>query len=376
MELGRTLEGRRIVIVAGAGGVGKTTVSAALAVALAEAGERVCVITIDPARRLADALGVELSGEPRRVPITGSRGSLDALMLDVKGTFDALVERYAPTPQQRDAIFRNRVYRSLSSSTAGAQEYMAVERLCELSELGRYDRIVLDTPPSANALDFLDAPARLVRFLEGRSLRMFLRPSMRAGRVGLRLAGRGANLAMLALERVTGVALLRDVSDFFLTFEGMLDGFHDRAEVVAKLLASEQTTFLLVATAADEALDEAVLFRDALATRGLRCGGLVANRMARLPLVADAVAASADIARIGEAALVASGLAEDVAARAGAALADAQRRATEQRAQLAAFAETTGLAPLASLPLLEVDVNDVERLSELARWLGLTGRAP
>ena len=159
-----------------------------------------------------------------------------------------------------------------------------MERLHQLVSTGRYDRIVLDTPPTRNALDFLDAPGRLLRFLEGRSLRMFLRPSLRAGRFGMRLAGRGANVAFAALERLTGVALLRDLSEFFLAFEGMVDGFHDRAAAVAELLASDRATFLVVTAPAAEPIDEAVFFVHALAERGLPFGGVIANRVDESPL--------------------------------------------------------------------------------------------
>jgi anion-transporting ArsA/GET3 family ATPase len=370
--LASTLNGRQVVVLAGAGGVGKTTVSAALAVALARQGERVCVITIDPARRLADALGIQLGSQPTRVHITPCDGSLDALMLDVKTTFDELITEHARSAEQRDAILRNRIYRSLSGSVAGAQEYMAMERLHQLVTIGQYDRVVLDTPPTRNALDFLDAPARLLRFLEGRSLRMFLRPGLKAGRVGLRIAGRGANVAFAALERLTGVALLRDLSDFFLAFEGMIDGFHDRAAAVAALLASDRATFLVVTAPAAEPIDEAVFFARSLAERRLPFGGVIANRVDESPLRA-AADRSLDLETLEQravAALRSHRIGVQAATHAADALVDAERRARFDDELLAELEQRIGTAPIARLPRLPDDVSDTASLGRLAGPLG------
>src|SRR3954468_5977804 len=224
------LEGKRMVICAGPGGGGKTTTAAAVAVGLAERGLKVAVVTIDPARRLANALGLdELANEPHRVALDGvGGGELWALMLDAKRTFDDLIERLAPDARTRDEVFANRIYQQLSSAVAGSQEFTAIAKLYELDQEGGYDVVVLDTPPSRNALDFLDAPGRLTGFFQGRAIRMFLRP---AG-----LLGRGSGLVFGLLRRVTGVDLLDDLSVFFRSLGGMIDGFTERARRVGALL--------------------------------------------------------------------------------------------------------------------------------------------
>src|SRR3954469_19204950 len=194
------VEGKRMVICAGSGGVGKTTTAAAVALGLAEQGLKVAVVTIDPARRLANALGLdELDNEPRRVDVEAD-GELWAMMLDAKRTFDQLIEHLAPDERTRDEVFANRIYQQLSSAVAGSQEFTAIAKLYELDESGDFDVLVLDTPPARNALDFLDAPGRLTRFFQGRAIRMFLRP---AG-----LLGRGTGLVFSVLRRITGVDLL------------------------------------------------------------------------------------------------------------------------------------------------------------------------
>jgi anion-transporting ArsA/GET3 family ATPase len=370
--LASTLKGREVIVLAGAGGVGKTTVSAALSVALARQGERVCVITIDPAKRLADALGIELGSQPAAVHLAGCDGSLEALMLDVKTTFDELITEHARSTEQRDAILRNRIYRSLSGSIAGAQEYMAMERLHQLVNTGRYDRVVLDTPPTRNALDFLDAPGRLLRFIEGRSLRMLLRPGLRAGRFGMRVAGRGANVAFAALERVTGVALLRDLSEFFVAFEGMVDGFHDRAAAVARLLASDSATFLVVTSPAAEPIDEAVYFVHALAERGLPFGGVIANRVDESPLP-DGVVRGIDLEVLEQQcfdALRTCHVGVQAARHAADALVDAERRARLDQRLLTGLEQQLDVAPIAWLPRLSDHVSDTATLARLAAPLG------
>src|SRR6201991_2283187 len=232
------LEGRRMVICAGSGGVGKTTTAAAVALGLAERGQRVAVVTIDPARRLANALGLDdLGNEPHRVELDAP-GELWAMMLDAKRTFDELIEHLAPDERTRDEVFANRIYQQLSSAVAGSQEFTAIAKLYELDQSGRFDVLVLDTPPSRNALDFLDAPGRLTRFFQGRALRLFLKPG--------RFLGLGTGVVFSVLQRVTGVDLLRDLSVFFRSLGGMVDGFTQRAKRVGALLEDPATTFLIV----------------------------------------------------------------------------------------------------------------------------------
>ena len=275
------LEGRSICICAGAGGVGKTTTSAAIALGAAARGRRVAVLTIDPAKRLASALGIpELGNEAHRVE-ADVEGELWAMMLDAKRTFDDLVETYAPDERTRDAVLSNRIYQELSAAVAGSQEYMAMEKLYELHHEGRYDLLVLDTPPTRNALDFLEAPERLSRFIDSRSLRVFLAP----GRRGLKVLTRGTGMLFSVLERVTGVDLLADLSAFFSSFGGMADGFRERALRVRELLGAPETTFVLVTSPQTAAVDEAIFFKRRLAESGMPFGGVVVNRMHELGLV-------------------------------------------------------------------------------------------
>jgi anion-transporting ArsA/GET3 family ATPase len=266
------IEGAEICICAGAGGVGKTSTSAAIALGAARRGRRVAVLTIDPAKRLANALGLErLGNEPHRVAGVEGDGELWAMMLDAKRTFDDLVETYASDERTRDAVLSNRIYEELSSAVSGSQEYMAMEKLYELHMENRFDLLVLDTPPTRNALDFLDAPERLYRFIDSRSLRFFLSP-------GVKLIGRGSGLLFAVLQRVTGIDLLRDLSEFFQSFGAMSEGFRVRAERVNELLGSDAATFVLVASPRRDAIDDAIFFHDQLHRRGMPFGGVVVNR--------------------------------------------------------------------------------------------------
>jgi len=278
-DLATQLAGKRIVVCAGAGGVGKTTVAAAVGLGLAARGARVAVITIDPARRLAEALGIaELGNRPQAVPAErfqaaglNIRGDLLAMMLDVKGTFDELIERLAPSAQSAHAILENRVYRHLSTAVAGSQEYTAVAKLYELAVADDYDVIVLDTPPSRNAVDFLDAPDRLIGFLDAGTAGAFARP---AG-----AAIRAAGFVVAALGRIAGTGLLEDLRTFFGLMSGLLEGFHVRAVAVQELLRDPATGFILVSSPEREAVDEAIVFARELERWGMhRCAAIV-NRV-------------------------------------------------------------------------------------------------
>jgi anion-transporting ArsA/GET3 family ATPase len=250
---------------------------------MAERGKRVAVLTIDPAKRLADSLGLsELGTELRKVdPSLFSdhgveiTGELHAAMLDAKSTFDQLIERYAPDRETYERILDNRIYQELSNALAGSQEYMAMEKLLEMHEDEDFDLLILDTPPSRNALDFLDAPTRLARFIDGRSLRIFLAPS----RFGLRIAGRGGGMIFSALKRVTGIDLLNDLSEFFNNFADMAAGFSERAQRVDALLRGNQTTFLLICSPENEPVDEAIFFRRKLREQKLPFGGAIVNKV-------------------------------------------------------------------------------------------------
>ena len=271
------------MICAGSGGVGKTTTAAAIAMGAAADGARVAVVTIDPARRLANSLGLdELGNEPQRIDdgrfaehgieITGE---LWALMLDAKRTFDELIDQLAPDKRTRDEVLANPIYEQLSNAVAGSQEFTAIAKLYDLDASGRFDLIVLDTPPSRNALDFLDAPERLTGFFQGRAIQVFLRP---AG-IGGKLFGAGAGVAFGILRRVTGVDLLRDLSVFFRALGGMIDGFVTRARRVAALLSDAGTTFLIVTSPRHDPVEESIFFHRKLHEAGMPFGGLVVNRL-------------------------------------------------------------------------------------------------
>src|SRR5438105_3923968 len=273
------LRGKRVVVCLGAGGVGKTTVSAALALGLARQGRKVAVVTIDPAKRLAGALGLDsLGGEPRRIDTRAPRGAglqvtgeLWAMMLDAKRTLDEIVAQLAPDEGAREEILANAVYRELSTAVAGSHELSAIAKLYELYEEHDFDVVVLDTPPSRNALDFLEAPSRLLGFLEGRALQVFLAPS------GLtaRLFGRGTGLAFAIFARVTGIDMLGELSRFFRSLSGVIDGFGERTHGVAALLRAPETGFLIVAAPEPEPAREAVYLADQLASAGMARGELV-----------------------------------------------------------------------------------------------------
>ncbi len=287
----------KIIICCGSGGVGKTTTSAALAVRAAEAGRKVVVLTIDPARRLAQSLGVgELDNTPRPVVSNGGSGdgldlsaggSLDAMMLDMKRTFDDVVSAHS-TPEKAEAIFRNPFYEALSSNFSGTQEYMAMEKLGQLHTHGqtdgRWDLIVVDTPPARSALDFLDAPEHLSSLLDGRFLRLLLAPA----RGPLRLMSVGFTLVSSAMNKVLGSQIITDVQTFVTAMEALFGGFRMRAERTFELLSSGHTTFLVVATAQRDALREAAYFVDRLVEEQMPLSGMVINRVHETALTVSA----------------------------------------------------------------------------------------
>jgi anion-transporting ArsA/GET3 family ATPase len=271
----------KIIICCGSGGVGKTTTSAAIALRAAEAGRKVVVLTIDPARRLAQSLGVgELDNTPRPVMAidTTAGGSLDAMMLDMKRTFDEVVISHS-TPEKAAAILQNQFYVALSSEFAGTQEYMAMEKLgqlhAEAEARGTWDLIVVDTPPARSALDFLDAPEHLSALLDGRFLRMLLHPA----RGPLRVMSAGFGMISAAMTKILGAQILGDVQTFVRAFEALFGGFRQRATSTFQLLSSRHSTFLVVATPQHDALREAAYFVDRLTEEGMPLSGMVLNRV-------------------------------------------------------------------------------------------------
>ncbi|GAA4933542.1 ArsA family ATPase [Actinoplanes utahensis] len=272
----------RIVVCCGAGGVGKTTTAAALGLRAAEVhGRRTVVLTIDPARRLAQSMGLnELDNTPRQVKgiAEGGGGELHAMMLDMKRTFDEVVEQHT-TPKRAAEIFANPFYQAMSSTFAGTQEYMAMEKLGQLRAGGQWDLIVVDTPPSRSALDFLDAPARLSRFLDGRMLRMLLAPARTGGRSVFSLVTASFGLFSKTVQKVLGAQLLTDLSGFVAALDSMFGGFRQRADQTYRILQDPQTAFLLVAAPERDAIREAAYFAERLVAERMPLAGLVLNRM-------------------------------------------------------------------------------------------------
>ncbi|HKG52070.1 MAG TPA: ArsA family ATPase [Actinomycetales bacterium] len=275
----------RIVVCCGAGGVGKTTVAAALGLRAAEQGRRVVVLTIDPARRLAQAMGLaRLDNTPREVADvdTSAGGRLDAMMLDMKRTFDEIVEAHA-TPEKARQILANPFYQALSSSFAGTQEYMAMEKLgqlrAEADREGTWDLVVVDTPPSRSALDFLDAPQRLGSFLDGRFIKLLMAPARASGRAYLKAFSAGIGVVTSTMTKILGAQFLGDVQTFVAALDTMFGGFRERADATYRLLQAPGTAFLVVAAPERDALREASYFVDRLAAERMPLTGLVLNRV-------------------------------------------------------------------------------------------------
>jgi anion-transporting ArsA/GET3 family ATPase len=277
------LQQRKVLLCLGGGGVGKTTVSAALALAAALGGRKVALLTIDPAKRLKDALGMpELASEPTCVSLDGlggaSGGELHAMMLDAERTFDQLVARFAPSLEAAERILRNRLYQYVSGALAGSQEYMALEKLYEIATADSYDLLIIDTPPTHHALDFLDAPRRMIDLLGSRALSLLQRPSLALLGVGSRVAQMALEMILRALERLTGMRLLAEVADFVGGFEGMVEGFQSRADAVRRILRDSGTAALMVTSAEPLTVDETISFYRELDRAGLFVGAVVLNR--------------------------------------------------------------------------------------------------
>jgi anion-transporting ArsA/GET3 family ATPase len=364
------LEGKGVCICAGSGGVGKTTTSAAIAAGMAARGLRTCVLTIDPAKRLADSLGLEeLGNEATQVDRDlfeaqgiEMRGELWAMMLDAKATFDELVRRHAPDEETRERVLENRIYQQISSALAGSQEYMAMEKLFELHSEGRYDLLVLDTPPTRNALDFLDAPRRLTQFIEGRSLRVFMRPTGLAAKV----AGRGASMMFSILRRILGFDLLADLSEFFSAFSGMVDGFRERAKRVNALISDPETCFFVVCGPQGEPITEAVYFHRKLVEAKLPVGGVIVNKV-HFPT--DHARGDGEDLRT----LLASELGDgELAERVAANFADYQALAERDAANIDHLAAELRTQQVIRVPYLDEDVHDLAGLAEINRYLFAT----
>jgi anion-transporting ArsA/GET3 family ATPase len=352
VSIAELLAEKRVCVCCGSGGVGKTTTSAAIALGLAAEGAKVAVVTIDPARRLANALGLEaLQNEPRRVQPQGVeiRGELWAMMLDPKRTFDELIDRIAPDADRAREIKVNRVYRELSTAVSGSQEFTAVSKLYELEREGEFDVLVLDTPPSRSALDFLDAPGRLTSFLEGRALKAFIRPTG----LGMRVVGRAAAPVL--------AALLADLSTFFALLGDMTEDFSRRASAVERMLKSSETAFLLITTSEHASIDEAIWFRRTLEHSGLPFAGVVVNRVHH-DMLGDAEPEHLDAA-LRDA--VGADLARSVAQN----FDDYHVLARRDMHNIERLQSELDGRPLLLVPHLDDDVHDFEGLARVQRYL-------
>jgi anion-transporting ArsA/GET3 family ATPase len=367
------LAGRHVAVCVGPGGVGKTTTAAALALSRAMEGGRVLVCTIDPARRLANALGLTALGNVEaRIPASRLeaaglqvRGELWAMMLDVKRTWDDLVARHAPDPERRDRILQNRLYQQMSAALAGSQEYMAMEKLYELAVDRDYDLIVLDTPPTAHALDFLDAPSRILDVLDNEAARTLLAPALGAGKLGLRLAQLGGGYVARALARFTGQQALADLGEFLQSFHGMYGGFRRRATAVRELFTRPEVGFVLVSSPSPLAVEEVLAFHERLRAEGMPIAGLVVNRLTEDLWPADTPLPGPDdlLAPLGPGPGAGS-----VAARLAAGLAEHQALVRGERAAVARLLEA-GVGACAMVPRLPTDVHDLAGLARLAEQL-------
>ncbi len=367
LTLDRAIRRSQVLVTTGAGGVGKTTTAAAIGLAAAHAGRRCLVMTIDPARRLAQALGLDALGStPQQVAVPTGDGELWAMMLDMQSTFDSLIDRHATSASNARAIKANRIYKTLSSTLSGTQEYMAMEKLHELHDDGSWDLVVIDTPPTRNALDFLEAPKRMTSFLEGRLLRLLLKPATSVGKGYLRFVGAGATAFMKVAGKVTGMDLLNDLADFFGNFEGMYEGFKERADEVLDLLQQPTSQFVVVTAPQPPPLREAKFFLDRLEQEGLHLAGVVVNRINPQPALAASDTDLRDAARR----LDEQGDDADAAVADGLRLlADLTGLAGRQRRDVDAALYGRRVNALVEVPLLRTDVHDVDGLLEIATRL-------
>lgn len=361
-SLAPALAKKRVLVCVGSGGVGKTTVSATLALRAAVDGRSSLVCTIDPAKRLANALGLsglgnaETEVNPKVLEGLGvkPKASLHAMMLDMKQTWDDLISRFAP-PEQRERILANRFYQSLSTALAGSQEYIALEKLWELRRRSAYELIVLDTPPTSHALDFLDAPNRILDFLDNEAAKWLLTPALKAGKIGLSLFNLGSSYMAKQLSKFTGVETLQELSSFMLAISTMNEGFRERAKGVRELLKDPQTGFVLVTGPHPERLDEVTHFRSLLKQNQMEVLALVVNRVHPRPppsLWDDA----AHLANSRRAKVVET-------------LEELKVLADQDAAAVRQLAAACPDVPLIQVPRFELDVHDLTALWRTGRFL-------
>ena len=390
-ELTELLARKSTIVVVGPGGVGKTTAAAAIAVRATQMGQKVLVLTVDPARRLANALGLaELAGEEVRIPprlfaragVRLGSGALHAMMLDTKRTFDQIVERHASSPAVRDRILSNPFYEQASTALAGSQEYMAMEKLYEIRERDDYDLLVLDTPPTRHALDFLEAPRRVEEFLDSGSLRVLLAGARSAGRLGLGLL-RFNGVILRGLHRFVGAETLLSLLEFIDSFHEMYDGFQVRARRVKEILRSEDTTFAVVTSTDQAAIDEAVWLYRELVAQEMPVAAMLVNRVRRPFLEPPAVAglerrlAEAAVRAAPALAFIDAETVERLARETARACRDYAVLAQMDQARVAALRDRLDPAGdrVWAIPLFDRDIHDLGGLAAFAAAV-FSGQAP
>ena len=379
MSLQPLVSNKRILVCVGSGGVGKTTTAASLGLAGARAGRRTLVLTIDPAKRLANALGLSTLGHdvqkvpPEKVALGGApvAGSLDAMMLDQKRAFDEIVERYAKDPESQKRIMGNRIYQQISSTLAGSHEYAAMAKLYEIAGEKKYDLIILDTPPTANALDFLDAPERLTSAIDSPAIQWFTKPYMAAGRFSLKAVGMGAAFVLKRLARFVGSAFLDDMAAFFVEFNSILGGFKERAREVFELLRGQDVAFVLVSSAEPASVDEAIYFYERLERSSMPLGAFVVNRVHRAAPshlsreeVIERLESRPELRGYSPDDIVQVASDFDRTHKEFGALAEIDAREVSRLGKRA-----DGKAPVVTVPFFDQDIYDVTGLSQMVRYL-------
>jgi anion-transporting ArsA/GET3 family ATPase len=375
--LDQVLARRRVVCCVGSGGVGKTTTAAALALRAAVAGKRALVLTIDPARRLANSLGLKALGnrETRieddlfRAAGLRPRGEMYAMMLDLKLTWDELVQRQAPSPERAGQILENRLYQKLSTAMAGSLEYMAMEKVYELHSSGRFDVVVLDTPPTTNALDFLRAPDRILDVLDNDAMRIVLGPMLKASRIGLKLFALPTSLVLRTLAKFTGQDFLRDLAQFMIAFEGMYGGFKERAVKVKRLLAGAESAFVLVTTPSPLTIEDALFFHKALRDDGIKTAAMVVNRVQRDPKRLGGPESVPALREALQLAQIPDGGDPPLSQRLARTLMEQSTLADLDRRHVEELARTVPEVPLYLVPRLRKDVHDLAGLWQIDQCL-------
>ncbi len=380
--LANLVRDHRVVVCVGSGGVGKTTTAATIALWGALTGRRAVVLTIDPARRLANSLGIaELGDEPRQVDpallaTTGTTptGSLAAMMLDQKNAWDRLVARHAPSEDVRKRILENRFYLNLSQNFAGSHEYMAIEQLCLLCESDAYDLIVLDTPPTKRALDFFEAPERIRDFLDRKVVRWFVMPYLSQGWAAAKAMNRTVGFLFRKLEEATGVSALAEVSDFFSAMSGMFDAFTARTDVIHDILRAPSTAFVLVTGPEEQVLTEAEFFSERMQSMRMPLGGVVFNRVHEEFVAAPEAFRGGTVARVDEdavrAALLDGGVPVQHVSWLASNFVDYQLLARGEALRMEQF--RTGLSrrvPFVTVPNFDTDVHDLASLTRMHAYL-------